>query len=214
VRLIIFLFLLLSITAISPSVVNAFPSISTPSSDLKMRDAAKEKRTEFIEMMKAKREEFNKRLQTIGDEGKRMLVERIDTKMGRVNQSVTNRFSIVLDKLQSILNRFIGKAQDAKAKGIDTSAVDSAIESAQIALGNAKTLAASQAANLYVVDIASQSALRVSVGSVVSQLRSDLRDVHKAMVDAKQAVQKVVMEFAKLRRNELNRESTATGSSQ
>jgi len=208
------LFLLLSITAISPSGVNAFPSISTPSSDLKMRDAAKEKRTEFIEMMKAKREEFNKRLQTIGDEGKRMLVERIDTKMGRVNQSVTNRFSIVLDKLQSILNRFIGKAQDAKAKGIDTSAVDSAIESAQIALGNAKTLAASQAANLYVVDIASQSALRVSVGSVVSQLRSDLRDVHKAMVDAKQAVQKVVMEFAKLRRNELNRESTATGSSQ
>lgn len=208
------MFLLLSITAISPSGVNAFPSISTPSSDLKMRDAAKEKRTEFIEMMKAKREEFNKRLQTIGDEGKRMLVERIDTKMGRVNQSVTNRFSIVLDKLQSILNRFIGKAQDAKAKGIDTSAVDSAIESAQIALGNAKTLAASQAANLYVVDIASQSALRVSVGSVVSQLRSDLRDVHKAMVDAKQAVQKVVMEFAKLRRNELNRESTATGSSQ
>ncbi len=209
------MFLLLSIVIISENGAHALTHISTPSSPLKnIRDEAREKRSELMEMMKAKREEFKERLQTIRDEAKRMLVERIDTRMDGANQRATNRFSAVLDKLQSILNRLIGKAQDAKTKGIDTGDLDLAIESAQVSLGNAKTAVASQAAKLYVIQIASESALRSNVGSTVSQLRQDLRDVHKAMVDAKQAVQKVVMEYAKLRRNELNRENTATGSSE
>jgi len=167
-----------------------------------------------MEMMKAKKEEFKERLQTIRDSAKRRLVERIDTRMGSVNQRVTNRFLSVLDKLQSILNRMVGKAGDAKLKGIDTTALNLAIESAQGSIDDAKAIVASQAANLYAIEIASESALRVNVGSVVSELKSDLRDVHKAIVDAKQSVQKVVMEFAKLRGSGLKEENTATGSSE
>lgn len=207
--------MLLSIIAISPSRVNALTLISTPSSDLRnMRDGAMEKKSEFMEMMKTKREEFKEHLQTIRDTAKRRLVERIDTRMGSVNQRATNRFSAVLDKLQSILNRFVGKAEEAKLKGIDTTTINSAIESAQGSIDNAKAVVASQAANLYVIEIASESALKVNVGSVVSELKNDLRDVHKLVVDAKQAVQKVVMEFAKLRGSGLKEENTATGSSQ
>lgn len=217
-RLIVFLFLLLSIIAISPNGVHALTPptlISTPSSDLRnILDATREKRSESREMMKAKRGEFRERLQTIRDEKKKLIVERVDAKMESANQRTTTRFSAVLDKLQSVLNRLIGKAGDAKTKGIDTAALDLAIESAQASIGNAKTAVASQAAKLYTIEIASESALRNSVGSVVNQLRQDLRDVHTAIVDAKQAVQKVAVEYARLRRNELNRDNTATSSSE
>lgn len=151
------------------------------------------------EAMTMKRKEFKERLQTIRDETKRMQVERIDTKISSANQTATNRFSAVLDKLQSILDKLIGKAQDVKAKGIGTTALDSAIGSAQASIDDAKAAVTSQMARLYVIQIASESALKSSVGSTVSELRTDLRDVHKAVVDAKQAVQKAVIERAKLR---------------
>lgn len=159
-------------------------------------------------------QEFQERLQTISNEVTRRLVERIDTRMASVNQRVTNRFSAVLDKLQSILSRFVGKANLAKVKGIDTKQLDSAIEFAQGSIDDAKVMVASQAANLYVIEIASESALRNNVGSVVSQLRTALRNVHRAVVDAKQAVQKVVMEYAKIRGSGLREENTATSSSE
>lgn len=159
------------------------------------------------EMIKTKREGFKERLQTISDEAKRLLTERIDTKMAVVNQKTTTRFSTVLEKLESILNRIIATGQDLKVKGIDTAALDSATLSAQKAIDNAKSTVASQTAMIYIIQIASESALKSSVGSTVSQLRQDLKDVHKAVVDAKQAVQKAIMERAKLR-------SSVTGSAQ
>ena len=195
-----------------PLQANAQTNVSgTDSADLMRpkRDQIRERRQETRDAIQTRREEFKQRLQELRDQRKRIVVERMDTRMASANKKATARFSAVLERIQSILNKIIEKAGLLKAKGVDTTALDSATASAQIAIDNAKAVVASQSGMVYVMQIASESALRENVGSTVSELRLDLRDAHKAVVDAKQAVMKA-MELAKLRRSE----STATGSAQ
>lgn len=158
------------------------------------RDAIVQRR----EAAQQKREEFKARLQTIRSEKKKAAVERIDTKIANTNEVHTVRFTSILAKLQSILDRVSQKAQEAKTNERDTAALDSSIVSAQAAIDSAKTVVSAQAAKGYVVSISDEKALRNSVGSTVSQFRKDLRDVYKAVVEAKQAVQKAVSELAKI----------------
>jgi hypothetical protein len=134
--------------------------------------------------------------------------------MASVNKKSTAKFSAVLERIQSILNRIIATAQNLKTKGVDTTALDSATASAQIAIDNAKAVVASQSAMVYVIQIASESALRENVGSTVSDLRLDLRDAHKAVIDAKQAVMNAAMELAKFNERRIFKERPATGSAQ
>lgn len=201
---------LLFAVVLFPLQANAQTNVSgTDSADLMMlkKDELRARRQEAREVMQARREEFRRRVQTLHDQRRRSIVERIDTRMASANKKATARFSAVLEKIQSILNKIIEKAGLFKTKGADTTALDSATSSAQITIDNAKAIVASQSAMVYVIQIASESALRENVGSTVSELRLDLRDAHKAVIDAKQAVMNAAMELAKIRRS-------ATGSAQ
>lgn len=145
-----------------------------------------------------KREEFKTRLQTIRNEKKKAAVERIDIKIANMNEAQTVRFTTVLTKLQSILDRVSQKVKTAAANGKDTTAADATILGAQTAIDGAKAAVSAQAAKTYTVQISDEATLRNSVGTTTSQFRKDLRDVHKAVVDVKQAVQKAVSELAKI----------------
>lgn len=158
------------------------------------RDVAAQRK----ETARQKREEFKTRLQTIRNEKKKAAVERIDTKISNMNKNHTETFTAVLDKLQSILDRVSQKASEAKTSGKDTTALDSSIISAQAAIDSAKAAVSAQAAKTYSIQISNEATLRSSVGTTVSQFRKDLRDLHKVVVSAKQAVQKAVKELAKI----------------
>lgn len=150
-------------------------------------------------ILKDKKEEFREKLKAIRDEKKRLVVERIDEKISTMNKNHTARFSKVLEKLEMILNRITQHAQNLKSKGIDTLKLDSAVASAKSAINAAKVAIEGQAAKTYTLDVASESRLKTTVGSIVSMFRKDLRDVHKTVVEAKQAVQNAEMELAKVR---------------
>lgn len=176
-----------------------------------------DKKMKFMEEMNKKREEFKMRLQTIRDENKKLIIDRIDINISSMNKKAGFRLSTVLEKLQSILNRIVAKAAALKTKGVDTTAVDSAVASAQKAINDAKIAVANQIEKIYVIQIASESALRSDVGSTISLLRGNLRDTYKAVLDAKLAVQKTVMEvglLSKFRNPIISISPTATGSSQ
>lgn len=162
----------------------------------------RERKQETREAMQVKKDEFKLRLQTLRDQKKKLIVERMDTRMATINKSATMRFTIILEKLQTILNRIIGKS--------NSPAFNSATSSAQLAINNASTIVASQSAMVYVAQIASEAALKENVGSTVSELRLDLRDAHKAVIDARQAVMNAVKELAKDRKSG----PSATGSAQ
>lgn len=157
----------------------------------KQREAAKEK-------FSAKREAFKAKLETIKDEKKKAVVERIDTKMAEVNKNRTDRMSEILEKLTSILDKVKEKASALKEQGKDTSAADLAITQAQSALTTAQTALATQAGKEYVASISTESTLKNTVGKTVSQMQTDLRAVHKTVVDAKQAVQNAAKELRKV----------------
>ncbi|MBI2641337.1 hypothetical protein HYW87_01960, partial [Candidatus Roizmanbacteria bacterium] len=157
-------------------------------------------RQEAAEKFKARREAFAEKLQTIRDEKKKMHVERISTKLTTANTNRTNHMAAVLEKLTSILDRLTEKVGSAKTAGKDVSPAESAISSAQAAINSAQTAVSNQAGQTYVIEIRSETTLKPNVGQSVSQLEGDLKNVHKLVVDAKQAVSNAVREVAKLGR--------------
>lgn len=143
---------------------------------MKVREEAKVK-------IQAKREEFKTRIQTIKDQKKKVLVERIDAKLAETNRKFTAKFSDILVRLQEFLDKIKQRTADAKVLA-DVAIAQTAIDAAIAAVDE-------QAAKAYTMDVADETSLRLNAKTVVSQLRQDLSAVHKLVVDAKQAVQKL-----------------------
>lgn len=139
-----------------------------------IKDTVAAKRLEVKAIVEARREEFKAKLQTIKDQKKKALTERIDAKLANANTKHTDRFTQVLSNLQNILDKM----------NEDTDKTD-----AQAAIDTARAAVEAQAAKTYTIIISTETALRSDVGTVTSQLRLNLMATHKAVVDAKQAVQ-------------------------
>lgn len=134
-------------------------------------------------MLQAKREEFKTRIQTIKDQKKKALAVRIDAKLAEVNKKHTAKYSEALVRLQGFLDKIKQSTTDAK--------VLADIAAAQTAIDTAKDSVDIQAAKMYIMEIVDDATLKLNAGIAVSQLRQALSAVHKLVVDAKQAVQKL-----------------------
>ncbi len=154
-------------------------------------------RKEAKEKFKALRETFKKRLAELKDEKRKMLVARIDEKMTAINKRRTDHMASVLEKLNEILKRIEDKANAAKGQGVDTATVDAAIQSAHDAIATASNAVTAQAGKDYVITIGDETGIKNAVGQAMSGLQNDLRNTHKLVVDAKQAVMKAARELAK-----------------
>lgn len=153
---------------------------------------------------KDRKMELQEKLKVVRDEKKKVMVERIDERISAMNKNHTKRLLTVLEKLEAILNKISDRAQKLKEipAGLNTTAVDSAIASAKTAINAAKEVIVTQSAKTYSVEITSEAKLKANVGAVVSMFRKDLRDAHKAVIDAKQSVQKAERELALIRGEE------------
>lgn len=134
------------------------------------------------------------RFQEIKSEKKRVVLKRIETKMAAINKKRTDRWVALLDKLSSFLNSIREKQAAAKSAGRDTASLDVAILAAKSAIDRAKEAVATQAAKQYILEVTDQPTLRQQVGAVMSKLQRDLRDTHKVVVEAKQAVSRAAQE--------------------
>jgi len=158
-----------------------------------------ERRQEREEERLKRRQEFQSRLQKIVSQRRRVLLEKINEKITEVNQGFMTKMAEALDRLQEILDKIANQKEEAEAKSLDVDALEEAITVAEGAIMEAREAVAQQAEKEYVLDISDEERLRALVGGSVSQFRLDLRDVHKKVVDAKQAVYKAASELAKLR---------------
>ncbi len=148
-----------------------------------IKERIQTKKEEIKEIVATKREEFKAKIQTIKDQKKKALVERIDTKLGNVNTKHTDRYAQALSDLQTFLDRITQSTTGTNAL-TNTATAQAAIDSAKLAVEN-------QAVETYTITISTETALRSDVGTIISQLRQDLTTVHKLVVDAKQAIQKL-----------------------
>ena len=150
-----------------------------------IKETVRAKREAVKEAVAVRREEFKIKLQTIKDEKKKVLVDRIATKLTNVNTKHTDRFTQILSNLQTILDKI--------GEDVDKTDAQAAIDAAKLAVEN-------QAAKTYTITISTETALRLDVGAVTSQLRQDLTATHKSVVDAKQAVQNLRAENAMMKK--------------
>lgn len=154
-----------------------------------LRQDIREKRRETIERFREKKQEFKERLLGIRDERRRAIVERVSDRIDSMNERYVDLFSQALDRLQLILDEIDGQILTLESTGLDTGEVKNAANSAQSAINVAKAALSAQAGKEYVIQIATDEVvLKASVGKTMSQFRRDIRDLHKKVVDARQAV--------------------------
>lgn len=163
-----------------------------------LQEQIRQRRQEAIEEYKTRREEFRQQLTQIKDETKRKVVERINNKLVEVNKRATDHMARFLERLSSILDQIKQKTAEAKAAGTDTTAVEVAIAEAEAAVAFANSAVLAQAGQEYIIEITDEGHLRSAVGKTVSQLRSDIRETRKTVIEAKQAVMKAARELAKV----------------
>jgi len=137
---------------------------------------------------KEERQKFREKLEEIKNERKKATVERIDERVSTMNKNYVLRMSKALDKLDMVLKKISEKTTLLKNKGREVGSLESAIASAKDAIDSARIAVDEQAQKSYVIEITKEAFLRANVGKTVSEFRTDLRDVHKLVVDAKQEV--------------------------
>lgn len=173
---------------IIPTTVNA--QTATNASDLKTQmtdlktdrknaiSQIKERTKAEIEAMKV---QFRERLQIIKDARKKVIVQKIYDDIAAKNKRHTDKFNEVLARLQAFLDKISADVKDSKTL--------TDIKAAQAKIDAAKEAIATQAAKEYIIEIIDEETLRKKVGSIIIQFRIDLMQVHKLVIDARQAVQ-------------------------
>ncbi|MDO8661180.1 MAG: hypothetical protein Q7K43_04780, partial [Candidatus Woesearchaeota archaeon] len=171
----------LLVFSITPTTTNA--QNATRASDLKTerQNGISQIRERTKAEMQALRVQFKERVQTIKDTRKQGVTQKLDADIARANLKHTTKFNEVLARLQRMLDKIAPDAKDPKTL--------SDIKSAQAKIDLAKVAVANQAAKEYTIEITDETTLRKNVGTTISQFRQDLMQVHKLVIDARQAVQ-------------------------
>ena len=145
-----------------------------------VREAAKVK-------MEAVREKAKQRLSDIRDKKKQELALKLAEQFGDLNKKWTDRFTEQLDRLSGILLKIQEKADTAAADGKDTTATNTAIQSAKTAINTAQTAVTAQAAKTYTLDTSSITTSAATTASdngqdeLIKGLRTQFQSLHRTL---------------------------------
>lgn len=183
-------------------------ALRQPTRDARMeeRTAAKErweelkanreaKREEIKTSIQAKREEIKVNIAKMRDERKKIVVQRIQTKLAQVNQRRTEHFLKVLERLSTILDKIQSRTEKAKAEGKNVSTIETAIASARTAISSAESAVNTQKVKTYEITVTDDTTARNDVGAITKKLQEDLRAVQDTVQAARSAVQNVFKEI-------------------
>lgn len=151
-----------------------------------VQERTNEARSTAQERVSAAREAFREKMATITDQQKLNRLTNLDTKLNEINQRRTAQLSERLERLTAILSRI--SSQEAALEEENTTTLMARITTAQNAIEDATDAVDAQAAKDYVVNITTETALRTNASTTVRQFATDIRSVHKEVVDAQDAV--------------------------
>lgn len=130
----------------------------------------KEKMATREAALKAKLDKFR-------DKKKAETVNKVNANLNQINQKQTEQMLKHLDKMSALLT----KLETQKGSNVESSTANAAIASASAAVKV-------QAAKDYTLTVASESTVRKDAKKIRDALHTDLRNVRKLVIDAKQAV--------------------------
>lgn len=143
------------------------------------------------------REQFRVKLQTIRDEKKKAIVERIDQQIVNLNTIRTTIMLRHLTKIEEILNKVEARTNEVAATGKDVAAVRTAITKARDAIAAARTAVNAQVGKTYTINITTEASLGSAVATARKQFASDLLAAHKTVVAARKSVRDVLVALGK-----------------
>ncbi len=158
-----------------------------------------EKRKEMKEEIQAKREEFKKKLAEIADARKQAAVERIDKRLANINKNRTDHFMRSLERMKTLLERVASTGEALKAKGHDTTNLESAVTKANEAIASAKAAVEEQAGKDYTVELGEDDNLHDVMKEMKDKLQEDLSKTREFVKTAKDAVMDAAEALAKIR---------------
>lgn len=180
-----------------------------------MKESTKQKREEFKKTIEAKREtlkggtkakgeDLKKRLTGVKDEKKRQSIEKIDQRLGALNEKMLNHFSAILEKLEEVLEKISSRADKAEAHGMNVSPVRDSINEARTEIAAARTAIVGQTGKTYTIVIStattttSGGTLKSDVGKARQALHADLVKVREKVFAAREAVKKAAVALAQI----------------
>lgn len=160
-------------------------------------------REEAKTRMEAKREETKQRLSDIRDKKKQQMAERLAEQFDKLNKKWTDHFIQRLDHYSAVLLKIQKRADIAATNGKDITATNSAIQSANTAIDNARIAVVAQAAKTYTLDASSvitTAATTTDSGqeNLMKGLRTQFQSLHKALFRDLFALRDGVMKNARV----------------
>lgn len=165
--------------------------------EAKMRvEAVREKAKVRIE---AQREKAAERLATIQDKVKQQSAEKIAAQFERLNKKWTDHFLKLLERYDEVLQKMRDRVGIAASAGREIIAADAAIQSASIAIENARAAIVTQAAKTYTLDatVLPTPTTANDQGELLKGLRAAFQELHRNLFSDLFALRDGVMKDAR-----------------
>ena len=170
-----------------------------------------EARTEEMKKeIETRQEEFKKRLETVKDGRKKQTVEKLGSQITELNARRIQSFTENANHLNDISGKITSRADKVELSGGDVSTVRIAITTAQSLMELARTAITTQAGNIYIVTITSETNLKKDVSVVRHKLEADLKIVRTALESARDAIKKAGQTLEPVAKAINNKVSTTT----
>ena len=175
-----------------------------------LRLEVENERQAMLQKIKGQTDALKAQVKKIKDTQKQEIVLSIYNSLGTLNTRITDQLLNVTDKLGVILGNITSRATKMKAGGIDTSSIDSMVQSAQAAIQAAQTAIKTQAAKTYTITISGTgTAVQSDVVKARQALMTDLTATRTVVQKARESLQEVATTLAQLAQT-TNATSTAT----
>lgn len=159
------------------------------------REAAKERVEAARDRIKLRKDKIasrettlKERLTAFKDQRKAQATERINKNLNLINDKRVAAMRKHLQKMSELLGKLNSRVNTAKAGGKDVSEAQSAMASASASIASASASLDLQAEKDYSLNVSTESAVRQEAKAARDSLHTDLQNVRKLIVEAKQSL--------------------------
>ena len=156
------------------------------------------KRAEVKSQVETKKTQLKEQLKKVKDERKQKAVEKINEQLQALNERRMKHFTEVLEKIEKVLVKIISRADKAEDRGLDVSAVRTALDSANAAIATSRSAIEAQSTKVYTITVNTEETLRMDVGKVRQQLEKDIASVRETVKSAHEEAKKAAVTLAQI----------------
>lgn len=151
------------------------------------------KRQSAVKTQTEKKEKFLSKLESVKDDGKRVIIERVEGNLTTVNTNRMTALATQLTTMNAVLARISEKGMTTEA---DTTKLVSLVADAEKKIGEAQAAVETQAAKTYSISISSgDKNLKADATAIRIALSDDLKTVQSRVKAAREAVRTAVKEL-------------------